>query len=227
MAVIYSQNILDYWSKGGTYTEDNFCHNGYCLAIESPRPHPSRVCVTLKPLLPHNLFVDVQRIKRPQYSSIKKPSKIITKLSILFAVPGDGGSQMEAKLNKPDVVHYICQKTADYFNIWLNLELLVPLIIDCWIDNVRLIYDPLTRTTKNSPGVTTRIPGWGNPDVVEWLDPTHASAGAYFKDVGNALVAAGYVRNVSIRGAPYDFRKAPGKLEDRIWGLCTSHFQIK
>lgn len=127
-------------------------------------------------------------------------------------MPGDGGSQIEAKLNKPDVVHYICQKTADYFNIWLNLELLVPLIIDCWIDNVRLIYDPLTRTTKNAPGVTTRIPGWGNPDVVEWLDPTHASAGGYFKDVGNALVAAGYVRNVSIRGAPYDFRKAPGKV---------------
>lgn len=46
-------------------------------------------------------------------------------------------------------------------------------------------------------------------DVVEWLDPTHASAGAYFKDIGNALVSAGYNRNSSIRGAPYDFRKGP------------------
>lgn len=52
----------------------------------------------------------------------------------VFLVPGDGGSQMDAKLNKPSVVHYICDKTTkDWFNIWLNLELLVPLVIDCWV----------------------------------------------------------------------------------------------
>lgn len=132
--------------------------------------------------------------------------------SILFAVPGDGGSQIDARLNKPEVVHYICQKhTKDWFNLWLNLELLVPLIIDCWIDNARLTYDNETRTTSNSPGVETRIPGWGDSEVVEWLDPSHAGAGNYFKDIGNALVALGYQRNVTIRGAPYDFRKAPSE----------------
>lgn len=133
------------------------------------------------------------------------------KIFLRFAVPGDGGSQIDAKLAKPSVVHYVCQKNADWFNIWLNLELLVPLIIDCWVDNVRLIYNSETRKTENSPGVTTRIPGWGDPESVEWLDPTHASAGAYFKDIGNALVAGGYQRGLSIRGAPYDFRKAPSK----------------
>lgn len=127
-------------------------------------------------------------------------------------VPGDGGSQIDAKLDKPSVVHYICQKkTDDYFNVWLNLELLVPLVIDCWIDNVRLYYDNVTRTTTNSPGVTTKIPGWGSSETVEWLDPSHASSGAYFKDIGNALLSLGYERNFSIRGAPYDFRKAPSK----------------
>ena len=41
---------------------------------------------------------------------------------------------MEAKLNKSTVVHYLCEKvTSGYFNIWLNLELLVPIIIDCWV----------------------------------------------------------------------------------------------
>lgn len=119
---------------------------------------------------------------------------------------------MDATLDKPEVVHYICQKhTKDFFNIWLNLELLVPLVIDCWIDNVKLYYDNVTRTTRNSPGVTTRIPGWGDSETVEWLDPSHASAGAYFKDIGNAFASVGYVRNVSIRGAPFDFRKAPSK----------------
>lgn len=61
--------------------------------------------------------------------------KIINDLSI---VPGDLGNQLEAKLDKPSVVHYICyKKTNDYFTLWLNLELLVPVAIDCWVDNMR------------------------------------------------------------------------------------------
>ncbi|XP_075212925.1 lysosomal phospholipase A and acyltransferase-like [Lycorma delicatula] len=133
------------------------------------------------------------------------------KAPVIF-VPGDGGSQVEARLNKTDVPHYICSKyTKDFFSIWLNLELLVPLVIDCWVDNMKLIYDNETRTTSNSPGVETRIPYFGDSFPVEWLDPTKASAGAYFKDIGDALTALGYERNVSLRGAPYDFRKAPNE----------------
>lgn len=127
-------------------------------------------------------------------------------------IPGDGGSQMEAKLNKTNAIHYICEKTtSDYFNIWLNMELLVPYVIDCWIDNIKLQYDNVSRTTSNTDGVTIRVPGWGNTETVEWLDPSHASTGSYFKEVANSLVQNGYVRNQSIRGAPYDFRKAPSK----------------
>lgn len=116
-------------------------------------------------------------------------------------------------MNKPSTIHYYCEKTADYFNIWLNPKLLLPLIIECWIDNVKLIYNTTTRKTENMPGVELRIPGFGRSDVVEWIDPsiTHSLAGAYFKDIANALVAKGYVRNVTLRGAPYDFRKAPSK----------------
>ncbi|XP_045511551.1 phospholipase A2 group XV-like [Colias croceus] len=133
-------------------------------------------------------------------------------LSPVILIPGDGGSQLEAKLNKTNVVHYMCAKTSnDYFNIWLNLELLVPFVIDCWVDNLRLDYDNVTRTTNNPPGVDIRVPGWGNPEPVEWLDPSHESPGAYFNTIGDALVKIGYVRNVSLRGAPYDFRKAPNE----------------
>lgn len=93
------------------------------------------------------------------------------------------------------------------------MELLAPLVIDCWIDNVRLNYDNVTRMTANQPGVETRIPGWGDPDVVEYLDPgnKYFSVSYYFKYIGDALVQNGYVRNVSIRGAPYDFRKGPNE----------------
>lgn len=145
------------------------------------------------------------------YLTTAENKEATSKPPVIF-VPGDGGSQVDAKLNKTDIVHYICDKTTkDFFNIWLNLELLVPLVIDCWVDNMKLVYDNVTRTTSNSPGVEIRIPGFGDPFTVEWLDPSKVSAGAYFKYIGNALVDLGYERNVSIRGAPYDFRKAPNE----------------
>lgn len=137
------------------------------------------------------------------------------KLSPVIFVPGDGGSQVEAKLNKPNVVHYICQKQSDWFNIWLNMELLVPVVIDCFIDNMRLVYDNVTRKSYNPPGVEVRMPGWGNPEVVEWIDPSHSSTGKYFQDISQALIPLGYERMKSIRGAPYDFRKAPN--ENKQW----------
>lgn len=60
--------------------------------------------------------------------------------TLLFVVPGDLGNQLEAKLDKPSVVHYICYKKTDtFFTLWLNLELLVPVAIDCWIDNIRYV----------------------------------------------------------------------------------------
>lgn len=140
------------------------------------------------------------------------PSSLCADLHPVILVPGDGGAQLEAKLNKTNVVHYICEKTtSDYFNIWLNMELLVPVVIDCWVDNIKLFYDNVTRKTYNAPGVDVRVPGFGSSETVEWLDPSHASTGAYFKDIGNVLVTLGHVRNITIKGAPYDFRKAPSK----------------
>lgn len=62
-------------------------------------------------------------------------------LMLLIVVPGDLGNQLEAKLDKPSVVHYICyKKTQTFFTLWLNLELLVPVAIDCWIDNIRYVW---------------------------------------------------------------------------------------
>ncbi|XP_001663352.2 group XV phospholipase A2 [Aedes aegypti] len=144
------------------------------------------------------------------------------RLSPVIFVPGDGGSQMDAIINKKDSVHFYCQKSSStYFNIWLNKELLVPFVIDCWIDNIRLVYNSTTRKTSNAPGVETRIPGFGSSETVEWIDPSHASEGAYFVNIGNALVQNGYKRDLSIRGAPYDFRKAPN--ENKEWFIKLKH----
>ncbi|MPC34013.1 Group XV phospholipase A2 [Portunus trituberculatus] len=140
----------------------------------------------------------------------------------VILVPGDGGSQMEAKLDKPAVVHYVCAKKTDsWFDLWLNMESLIPGFIDCWIDNMRLVYDNTTRTTKNSPGVMTRVPGFGSTSTVEWLDPSHHYPTSYFYDVVEAMVTGslGYVRDFTVRGAPYDFRKAPNEQQNYFKAL--------
>ncbi|XP_065358344.1 phospholipase A2 group XV-like [Calliphora vicina] len=132
------------------------------------------------------------------------------RLSPVIFVPGDGGSQVDAKLNKASSPIW-CASKSDWFNLWLNLELIVIPAVYCWVDNVKLYYDNVTRTTHNTPGVEIRIPGWGDPEVVEWIDPTHNKAGAYFKDIANMLVDMGYERKRNLHGAPYDFRKAPNE----------------
>ncbi|XP_055002284.1 phospholipase A2 group XV isoform X4 [Sorex araneus] len=125
-------------------------------------------------------------------------------------VPGDLGNQLEAKLDKPSVVHYLCSKKTDsYFTLWLNLELLLPVIIDCWIDNIRLVYNRTSRTTHFPEGVDVQVPGFGETFSLEFLDPSKRSVGSYFHTMVESLVGWGYTRGEDVRGAPYDWRRAP------------------
>ena len=67
-------------------------------------------------------------------------------------VPGCLGNQLEAKLDKPDVVNWMCyRKTEDYFTIWLNLNTFLPVGVDCWIDNTRYRSPP----SQELPGLMT------------------------------------------------------------------------
>lgn len=58
-----------------------------------------------------------------------------SRLSPVILVPGDGGSRIEAKLDRKDVAHHYCErKSDDWFDLWVNLSLLVPFAIDCWVE---------------------------------------------------------------------------------------------
>lgn len=58
---------------------------------------------------------------------------------------------MEAKLDKPSVVHYVCdKKTTDFFSLWLNMELLMPVVIDCL---VRFSTYVLNKKISSSPAI--------------------------------------------------------------------------
>lgn len=57
------------------------------------------------------------------------------RLTPVILMPGDGGSRLEAKLESHDVLHKYCHtKSTDWYALWVNLSLLVPFAIDCWIE---------------------------------------------------------------------------------------------
>ncbi|XP_026350834.1 phosphatidylcholine-sterol acyltransferase isoform X1 [Ursus americanus] len=161
----------------------------------------------------------------------------------VILVPGCLGNQLEAKLDKPDVVNWMCyRKTEDFFTIWLDLNMFLPVGVDCWIDNTRVVYNRSSGRVSNAPGVQIRVPGFGKTYSVEYLDnnklagvfigeragcsrgrPTGAVARAsdadafptgYMHTLVQNLVNNGYVRDETVRAAPYDWRLEPSQQEE-------------
>uniref|UniRef100_A0A1I7ZKU3 Lecithin-cholesterol acyltransferase-like 1 n=1 Tax=Steinernema glaseri TaxID=37863 RepID=A0A1I7ZKU3_9BILA len=171
------------------------------------------------PLLSLCLFLSAECLEHsvppsPQKPYVAREDDPKTPGHPVVLVPGDGGSQIEANLTgKPEVVHYSCYKTtADYFDLWLDLREFAPLAIDCWADNMRLVFDAESGAAADSPGVRTRVPGFGGTASVEWLDKSRAHQGQYFSTIADALVQWGYTRGKDLLGAPFDWRRAPHEL---------------
>lgn len=136
-------------------------------------------------------------------------------LSPVILVPGYGGSRLEAKRNKTTVKHYFCEKHSDWSNIWIDLKLMLPYMIDCLIDDFRLEFDTKTNRTHNTQGIDIRVREPDNLATVEYLTDIHLSSFSYFAPIIRKLTYTyGYKRDYNILGAPYDFRKAPNELEE-------------
>ncbi|XP_075796674.1 phosphatidylcholine-sterol acyltransferase isoform X1 [Pelodiscus sinensis] len=133
-------------------------------------------------------------------------------------VPGCLGNQLEAKLDKPDVVNWMChRRTEDYFTLWINLQMFLPLGVACWIDNTRVVYNRSTGRVSNAPGVQIRVPGFGKTYSVEYLDKSKLAG--YLHTLVQNLVNNGYVRDETVRAAPYDWRIGPNQQQEYFHNL--------
>jgi lysophospholipase-3 len=118
-------------------------------------------------------------------------------------IPGDGGSQLWARLNRTlPPPHFFCARHSNLFELWLDIGLLVPEVIDCFVDNMRLIYNSTTKKTSNLEGVDIQVPGFGDTATVEYFDASGFSFASYFAPIIRNLVTLGYARGVDLRGAP-------------------------
>lgn len=128
--------------------------------------------------------------------------------SPVVIVPGLASNQLNARLTphpqRPDCT----AEASDWFELWITVKQILK--IKCWGDNMKLVYDGVQDRLTNNAGVETQVPGWGDTVGMEELDPAvpfHASK--VWLDLVERLVARGYERNSTVRGAPYDFRFAP------------------
>ena len=65
-------------------------------------------------------------------------------LSPVLIIPGIGGNQLEARLENVETEHFLCSKNYDWYRIWFSMKNLLPFIFDCWISNMKPLFDPIT-----------------------------------------------------------------------------------
>ncbi|CAH8549437.1 unnamed protein product [Dicrocoelium dendriticum] len=97
---------------------------------------------------------------------------------------------------------------APFRQIWLNISsLLHPRNLT---REFGLTYLNTTNRSYDNEEFEVTFPGWGDTTNLEFLDESQKLIGQYFNRLVERLLKTQfYHRNISIRGAPYDFRRAP------------------
>ena len=126
---------------------------------------------------------------------------------------GLAGSVVNARLDHlAEAPHVYCTRDSKgtFDQLWVSVDELVPGVIDCNFDNLRLHYNASTKAYANKPGVTIDASvDWGGVGGLDFLD-AKLHVGGYFHSLIRHLEATlGYKVGLSLRGAPYDWRQAP------------------
>ncbi|RWS23866.1 group XV phospholipase A2-like protein, partial [Leptotrombidium deliense] len=154
---------------------------------------------------------------------------------VFSSVAGYMGSQIKYSLNRANTGPFYCPKYSfSTKQIWLNFLNSMPIYQKCWYHHIRRLYSPITRRTYNAKGVTSWVSGFGRTESVEYISPfpQHLrlsnyeffakmnqfmftlELASYFIKIVKTLEGHGYVRDINIRGAPYDWRMAPHEQEE-------------
>ncbi|CAH8573336.1 unnamed protein product [Schistosoma turkestanicum] len=122
----------------------------------------------------------------------------------IVIIPGDGGCQAYSKLKN---------STSDPFLVWIDLRyFLEPGKLNEYFG---LVYDPVTRKSRDPDKADVSFPGWGDTWSIENLDSTKHTKTEYCSPMIDSLrVDPFFVSNRTIRGAPFDFRRAPNENKD-------------
>ncbi|KAH8853833.1 Phosphatidylcholine-sterol acyltransferase [Schistosoma japonicum] len=76
--------------------------------------------------------------------------------------------------------------------------------------NCRLVYDPKTKRTTERGLCDVEFPGWGDTWASEYISTEKYQVTSYMKRLVDSLTKDKFfIRNKTLRGAPYDFRRAP------------------
>lgn len=134
-------------------------------------------------------------------------------LSPVILIPGLLGSRLQARTDKSKKVNIFCSKHSDWQDLWLSVKRLLPLAIDCWVDNIRLEYNPVTGFTKSPKGVESRVADFGSVESVRYMDVTRPSLSDYMAPLIERYEILGYTVDKNLLAAPYDFRLGPQELE--------------
>lgn len=137
------------WVKMKEFKVDNF-NNHHFAFLAIPHAYPKEHQINKKngligqfemAMLSNIVRLDYLDFLRVQkISSLSKEYSVCSGVwsTVCFSVPGNLGNQLEAKIDKPAVVNWLCfRKTESWFTLWIDLNILLPLGVDCWIDNIR------------------------------------------------------------------------------------------
>nr|WNS50070.1 group XV phospholipase A2-like protein [Halisarca dujardinii] len=129
--------------------------------------------------------------------------------SRVLLVPGLASSRLSASI-KTDGAAW-CRTHGNHFAlVWISLRR-----IFC-SHYLKLVFNPITKTYTNRPGVTVKVPGFGKTNTVECVGSfilcTLLRSLNLMDQMVKFFVRQGYQRGADIRAAPYDWRLAPDSL---------------
>lgn len=134
-------------------------------------------------------------------SEVRKPVVIL---------PGLIGTGLDAKLtDKKDKVNHLCSTSSDdFFQIWISVPQLLPVVYECTMSEWELKYDYETEEVTDNDGVEIRTHG-GEANYGASVDAVMG-----WEQIAHALQAKGYELGVDLFSAPFDFRMGRKQFHD-------------